>query len=130
MIADPRLFNQVAINLTSNALKFTPENGSVWVDLGVDTAGDLVLSVKDTGIGIKASDTKRIFEPFVQVEDAMSRTQQGTGLGLPLVRKIMSLHGGTVELESTVGEGTTVSATFPKSRFVAPQADEMQWQAS
>jgi signal transduction histidine kinase len=130
LIADPRLFNQVAINLTSNALKFTPENGSVWVDLGVDTAGDLVLSVKDTGIGIKASDTKRIFEPFVQVEDAMSRTQQGTGLGLPLVRKIMSLHGGTVELESTVGEGTTVSATFPKSRFVAPQADEMQWQAS
>ncbi|PKP78925.1 MAG: hypothetical protein CVT81_01615 [Alphaproteobacteria bacterium HGW-Alphaproteobacteria-3] len=130
LIADPRLFNQVAINLTSNALKFTPENGSVRVDLGVDTAGDLVLSVEDTGIGIKASDTKRIFEPFVQVEDAMSRTQQGTGLGLPLVRKIMSLHGGTVELESTVGEGTTVSATFPKSRFVAPQADEMQWQAS
>lgn len=130
LIADPRLFNQVAINLTSNALKFTPESGSVRVELGVDAAGDLVLSVKDTGIGIKASDTKRIFEPFVQVEDAMSRTQQGTGLGLPLVRKIMSLHGGTVELESTVGEGTTVSATFPKSRFVAPQADEMQWQAS
>lgn len=130
LIADPRLFNQVAINLTSNALKFTPENGSVRVELGVNAAGDLVLSVKDTGIGIKASDTKRIFEPFVQVEDAMSRTQQGTGLGLPLVRKIMSLHGGTVELESTVGEGTTVSATFPKSRFVAPQADELQWQAS
>ena len=90
----------------------------------------MVLSVKDTGIGIKASDTKRIFEPFVQVEDAMSRTHQGTGLGLPLVRKIMSLHGGTVELESVVGEGTTVSATFPKSRFVAPQADALQWQAS
>ena len=60
----------------------------------------------------------------------MSRTHQGTGLGLPLVRKIMSLHGGTVELESVIGEGTTVSATFPKSRFVAPQVDELQWQAS
>jgi len=130
LIADPRLFNQVAINLTSNALKFTPENGNVWVELSFDAAGDMVLSVKDTGIGIKPSDTKRIFEPFVQVEDAMSRTHQGTGLGLPLVRKIMSLHGGTVELESTVGEGTTVSATFPKSRFVAPQADELHWQAS
>lgn len=130
IIADPRLFNQVAINLTSNALKFTPENGHVWVELGLSSSGDVVLSVKDTGIGIKTSDTARIFEPFVQVEDAMSRTQQGTGLGLPLVRKIMSLHGGTVELESTVGEGTTVSAIFPKSRFVAPLATEPQWKAS
>ena len=59
----------------------------------------------------------------------MSRTQQGTGLGLPLVRKIMNLHGGTVELESRVGEGTTVKATFPKRRFVAPQAEETVRQA-
>lgn len=129
IIADPRLFNQVAINLASNALKFTPEGGQVRVELGLNNAGDLVLSVDDTGIGIKASDLVRIFEPFVQVEDAMSRTQQGTGLGLPLVRKIMSLHGGTVELESRVGEGTTVKATFPKSRFVAPQAEEAVRQA-
>ncbi|MDO8838326.1 MAG: ATP-binding protein [Parvibaculum sp.] len=129
MIVDPRLFNQVAINLTSNALKFTPEGGQVRVDLGLDSAGDLVLSVEDTGIGVKASDITRIFEPFVQVEDAMSRTQQGTGLGLPLVRKIMSLHGGTVELESRVGEGTTVKATFPKSRFVAPDVENVSRQA-
>jgi signal transduction histidine kinase len=130
LIADPRLFNQVAINLTSNALKFTPEDGNVWVELSFDAAGDMVLSVKDTGIGIKASDKERIFEPFVQVEDAMSRTQQGTGLGLPLVRKIMSLHGGRIEIESTVGEGTTAYATFPKSRFVAPEASELSWKAS
>jgi signal transduction histidine kinase len=129
LIADPRLFNQVAINLTSNALKFTPENGNVWVELGFNSAGDLVLSVKDTGIGIKSSDMQRIFEPFVQVEDAMSRTHQGTGLGLPLVRKIMNLHGGTIELESTVGEGTMACATFPKSRFVAPEAAEFNWKA-
>lgn len=129
LIADPRLFNQVAINLTSNALKFTPENGNVWVELGFNTAGDLVLSVKDTGIGIKASDLERIFEPFVQVEDAMSRTHQGTGLGLPLVRKIMNLHGGTIELESKVGEGTAAHATFPKSRFVAPEASQFSWKA-
>ncbi|MBX3446781.1 MAG: HAMP domain-containing histidine kinase [Parvibaculaceae bacterium] len=129
LIADPRLFNQVAINLTSNALKFTPENGNVWVELGLNSTGDLVLSVKDTGIGIKSSDMERIFEPFVQVEDAMSRTHQGTGLGLPLVRKIMNLHGGTIELESAVGEGTTAHATFPKSRFVAPEAAEFAWKA-
>jgi len=125
MIADPRLFNQVAINLTSNALKFTPEDGHVRVELGLNNDGDMVLSVEDTGIGIKASDLARIFEPFVQVEDAMSRTQQGTGLGLPLVRKIMSLHGGTVDLESRVDEGTTVKAIFPKSRFVAPEVESV-----
>ncbi|MDO8289555.1 MAG: ATP-binding protein [Parvibaculum sp.] len=122
IIADPRLFNQVAINLTSNALKFTPEGGRVWIEIGLDHLGNFALSVKDTGIGIKHEDVKRIFEPFVQVENAMSRTHQGTGLGLPLVRKIMNLHGGTIELESTVGEGTTATATFPKSRFIAPEA--------
>ena len=128
IIADPRLFNQVAINLTSNALKFTPEGGHVWIDLGIDDTGDLALSVKDTGIGIKTADTERIFEPFVQVENAMSRTHQGTGLGLPLVRKIMGLHGGAVALESVLSEGTTVVATFPKSRFVAPDsANEVRW---
>jgi signal transduction histidine kinase len=128
IIADPRLFNQVAINLTSNALKFTPEGGHVWIDIGFDASGDLALSVKDTGIGIRKTDIARVFEPFVQVENAMSRTHQGTGLGLPLVRKIMNLHGGTVELESAVGEGTTVTAIFPKSRFVAPDsAGELRW---
>lgn len=128
LIADPRLFNQVAINLTSNALKFTPEAGSVSVELSFSDQGDLVLSVRDTGIGIKGADMQRIFEPFVQVEDAMSRTQQGTGLGLPLVRKIMNLHGGTIDLESSAGTGTIASATFPKSRFVAPESSELAWQ--
>lgn len=128
IIADPRLFNQVAINLTSNALKFTPEGGRVWIEIGIDPSGNFTLKVRDTGIGIKEADMKRVFEPFVQVENAMSRTHQGTGLGLPLVRKIMGLHGGSVELESVVGEGTVVTATFPKSRFVAPDpAAEVRW---
>jgi signal transduction histidine kinase len=130
IIADPRLFNQVAINLTSNALKFTPEGGSVRIEIGLDHQGNLALSVRDTGIGIKRDDIQRIFEPFVQVENAMSRTHQGTGLGLPLVRKIMNLHGGTVDIESAVGKGTTATATFPKSRFVAPAAaGDLKWNA-
>jgi signal transduction histidine kinase len=130
IIADPRLFNQVAINLTSNALKFTPEGGRVWIEIGLDVAGNLALTVRDSGIGIKNVDVLRIFEPFVQVENAMSRTYHGTGLGLPLVRKIMSLHGGSIDLESVVGEGTIVTATFPKSRFVEPDATaEVRWSA-
>ena len=128
VIADPRLFNQVAINLTSNALKFTPEGGSVKIELGRNASGDLELSVEDTGIGIKESDVSRVFEPFVQVESALSRTQPGTGLGLPLVRKIMSLHGGTVDLQSNVGKGTKVVVTFPASRFVAAgNQDQVRW---
>ena len=81
---------------------------------GTGAVGDLSLAVADTGIGISASDIRRVFGPFVQVEGAMSRSHQGTGLGLPLVRKIMALHGGSVDLVSTVGEGTVVTATFPK----------------
>ncbi len=128
LLADPRLFNQVVINLTSNALKFTPEGGQVGVELGLTDAGELELKIEDTGIGVDEDDIERIFEPFVQVENAMSRTQQGTGLGLPLVRKIMALHGGDVRLASRKGSGTNVHVTFPRSRFVdAPSEDGMRW---
>lgn len=128
ILADSRLFNQVVINLTSNALKFTPEGGQVGVELGLSDAGELALKIEDTGIGIDEKDIVRVFEPFVQVENAMSRTQQGTGLGLPLVRKIMALHGGDVRLTSTKGIGTKVVATFPVSRFVAaPLDDGKRW---
>lgn len=128
LLADARLFNQVAINLTSNALKFTPEGGAVSVELGLTTGGDLELKIEDNGIGIDEADAERVFEPFVQIENAMSRTQQGTGLGLPLVRKIMRLHGGEVVLKSSKGVGTVVLATFPMSRFVAAPGDSaLQW---
>jgi signal transduction histidine kinase len=123
ILADPRLFNQVTINLTSNALKFTPEGGKVSVELGLTSNGDLSLTVQDTGIGIRQEDITRVFEPFVQVEGAMSRSHQGTGLGLPLVRKIMDLHGGSVWLESELGKGTLASVTFPQSRLVSPEAE-------
>ncbi|MBV1933298.1 MAG: HAMP domain-containing histidine kinase [Parvibaculaceae bacterium] len=123
LIADPRLFNQVVINLTSNALKFTPENGLVKVELALSKHGDLELRIIDSGIGIATEDIARIFEPFVQVENALSRTHQGTGLGLPLVKKIMGLHGGQVELKSAVGDGTTAVVTFPSSRFVQDKND-------
>ena len=130
LIADTRLFTQVAINLISNGLKFTPEGGSVRVELGLDKMGDLSLRIEDTGIGIRKSDINRVFEPFVQVEGALSRSHQGTGLGLPLVRKIISLHGGSVTMESEVGQGTLVTATFPRSRFIASSNQpDLKWGA-
>jgi signal transduction histidine kinase len=128
ILADGRLFNQVVINLTSNALKFTPEGGKVSVELGMSETGELEFKIEDTGIGIDENDIERVFEPFVQVENAMSRTQHGTGLGLPLVRKIMALHGGDIRLTSTKGVGTKVTATIPVSRFVAaPANDGKSW---
>jgi len=123
ILADRRLFNQIVINLTSNALKFTREGGRVSVELGLADTGELELIVEDTGIGIEKKDMERVFEPFVQIENTMSRTQQGTGLGLPLVRKILALHGGDIRMESTKGVGTVVTATFPVSRFVDGPAE-------
>ncbi len=128
--ADPRLFNQFVINLTSNALKFTQEGGQVTIELGLAENGDLELVIEDTGIGIDEKDIERVFEPFVQVENAMSRTQQGTGLGLPLARKILVLHGGSIQLDSTKGVGTVVTATLPTSRFVdMPTERNARWGA-
>ncbi len=125
--ADARLFNQVIINLTSNALKFTPEGGQVNVELGRGADESLEISIEDSGIGIDEADIERVFEPFVQVESALNRTQQGTGLGLPLVRKIMALHGGDVQLVSTKGKGTKAIISFPVSRFARGPEVEKRW---
>ena len=100
----------------SNALKFTEPGGSVTFNVATNDRGDFVVKVIDTGIGIAEEDQARIFEPFVQVESAFSRLNEGTGLGLPLVSRIMALHGGTIELTSALGRGTCVTVTFPSSR--------------
>ena len=85
------------------------------------------MSIEDSGIGIDEADIERVFEPFVQVESALNRTQQGTGLGLPLVRKIMALHGGDVQLVSTKGKGTKAIISFPVSRFARGPEVEKRW---
>ncbi len=116
--ADERLVRQVLLNLLSNAIKFTPEHGTVAVSFTRDDEGGLVIAVSDTGIGISEDDLPRILEPFVQVESSMARKYDGTGLGLPLARKMMQAHGGDLVLESEVGKGTTAIATFPVSRVI------------
>ena len=117
LLADQRRLSQVLLNLLSNAVKFTPEGGAVQVTATLrGTAIGIV--VADTGIGIAAEDIPRVLEPFGQVESRLSRKYAGTGLGLPLSVRLVQLHGGRLELESTVGEGTTVTVTFPAERLL------------
>jgi anti-sigma regulatory factor (Ser/Thr protein kinase) len=108
----------VLINLIGNAVKFTPRGGVIEVSGRLDRQADLAIIVADTGIGIAPEDLQRVLEPFVQVDSSLSRLHQGTGLGLPLVKAIMALHGGTLDLKSELGVGTTATVVFPRERLV------------
>ncbi len=115
--ADARRVRQVLLNLLSNAVKFTPRGGAVRVTIARH-GGGLGIVISDTGIGIAAADIPRALEHFGQVDSSLSRKYEGTGLGLPLARRLMELHGGRLDLESAVGIGTTVTARFPAERLV------------
>jgi PAS domain S-box-containing protein len=123
LLADQRMLKQIVLNLLSNAVKFTEPGGAIRVEGTVDDRG-LWISVLDTGIGIAPSDIPRALTPFQQIEDPMTRRFDGTGLGLPIVKAIMELHGGTVALSSTPGVGTRVSVVFPPERLIPAIADD------
>ncbi len=116
--AEERAIKQILTNLMTNAIKFTPEGGTVALTAQLSADEELVISVKDTGIGMSAEEIPIAMSPFGQIESALSRKNQGTGLGLPLTRALVELHGGVLTLESEVGKGTTVSLTFPKARLI------------
>jgi signal transduction histidine kinase len=111
------------INLLSNAIKFTSRGGTIEVSSWVDEQGACMVSVVDSGCGIAKQDLDKVLDPFVQAENAMTRRHEGTGLGLPLVKEYMDLHGGTLDLESTLGVGTTVTIRFPPERLIQPFED-------
>ncbi|HEU0071587.1 MAG TPA: HAMP domain-containing sensor histidine kinase [Alphaproteobacteria bacterium] len=117
--ADKTLVKQVFINLLSNALKFTPPGGEITASIVQTLDGGWSVRISDTGIGIAEADIPRVMEPFVQVESVMVRKHGGTGLGLPLSKKIMLLHGGNLQIISTLGAGTTVVVDFPVGRVIA-----------
>jgi signal transduction histidine kinase len=104
----------VLYNLLSNAVKFTPDGGSVVLSAACDGESHVILSVRDTGIGIPPEDRDRIFDAFEQVDSSYARQKQGTGLGLALTRRLVSLHGGDIRVESVVGEGSTFSVRLPR----------------
>ncbi len=114
--ADRRLVKQMLINLLSNAVKFTPSGGRITILATKDAAGNLALTVADTGIGIAANDIAIVLTPFGQIHSPLTRKHEGTGLGLSLVKTFIELHGGTMALISTLGEGTAVTLTLPRQR--------------
>ncbi|HEX4302636.1 MAG TPA: MHYT domain-containing protein [Rhizomicrobium sp.] len=115
--ADRRRLKQALINLLANAVKFTPAKGHIAVRALLHDGGPTIV-VSDTGIGIAPKDIPRALEKFGQVDSSLSRKYEGAGLGLPLAKQFLELHGGTLTLESTVDIGTTVTITLPSSRIV------------
>lgn len=115
VVGDARRLKQIALNLLSNALKFTPAGGTVRVSMSVD-AGGAAFSVADTGIGMTAVQIPIALEPFGQVDSSFSRRHEGTGLGLPLCRRFAEAHGGSLTIESALGEGTVVTVQLPAER--------------
>lgn len=112
---DPRAFKQVMINLVSNAVKFTPEGGRVTIRGFLSGLG-VAFQVQDTGIGISKEDLPRLGRPFEQIESQHSKSYQGSGLGLALSKSLIELHGGTLAIDSTLGEGTTINFVIPISQ--------------
>jgi cell cycle sensor histidine kinase DivJ len=112
IVADPRAFKQIILNLVSNAIKFTERGGTVTVSAQIER-GRLLLRVRDTGVGIAADDLKRIGDPFFQAGKTYQRRYEGTGLGLSIVKSLVTLHGGEMQLDSKLDEGTTVTILLP-----------------
>ncbi|MBD2152149.1 PAS domain S-box protein [Pseudanabaena sp. FACHB-1277] len=128
---DERRIRQVLINLLNNAVKFTPDGGKVSIKVnyiafsdkdaiahnGAVTCDKLEISIVDTGIGIAPDQIQRLFQPFVQVESALNRSYNGTGLGLALVKRLVELHGGEVRLTSELGVGSCFTIALPITPF-------------
>ena len=112
MVADKRALRQVLINLLSNAIKFTDRRGSVTLSARVE-GETLVITVSDNGIGIAENDLERLGHPFFQARSSYDRPYEGTGLGLSVVKGLVELHGGRVEISSRLGEGTKVTVRLP-----------------
>jgi signal transduction histidine kinase len=121
VFADPTKLQQILINLLSNAVKFTPPSGTVTLTIGLDASGDLMFRIEDTGIGIPADKIELALTPFGQVDTRLSRKYDGVGLGLPLTKILVELHGGRLDIDSEVEAGTVVTVRIPRERMCAQE---------
>ncbi len=121
LLADERKLKQILVNLLSNAVKFTDSGGQVTLKAWCRLDSGFVFQVVDTGIGMTPEDIPKAFSRFGQIDSDLNRKYEGTGLGLPLVKNLIELHGGYLDLQSEVGTGTTVTARFPANRIVQAQ---------
>jgi signal transduction histidine kinase len=117
--ADERKFKQILLNLLSNAIKFTSAGGRVTLRAWCHFDDGYVIQIADTGIGIASADIPKVLTAFGQADGTLSRKFEGTGLGLPLSKSYVEMHGGSFDLQSSVGVGTTVTVRFPAERIVA-----------
>ncbi|HSM82332.1 MAG TPA: ATP-binding protein, partial [Nodosilinea sp.] len=133
LVIDERRVRQILINLLTNAVKFTPEGGRVSLTVapelrqtGDKTQTMVRFTVRDTGIGITPDDCQKLFQPFIQIDSALNRQYQGTGLGLTLVKQITELHGGQVGLTSKVGVGSCFTIDLPCNLETGPRPADFQ----
>jgi PAS domain S-box-containing protein len=123
LYADERKVKQILINLLSNAIKFTPGGGKVTLKIWSRAESGYVFQVIDSGIGIAFEDIPKALAPFQQIDSGLNRDHEGTGLGLPLAKSLVEMHGGYLDLQSEVGVGTTVTVRFPAERVVGSPRD-------
>jgi PAS domain S-box-containing protein len=129
LLADERKLRQALLNLITNGIKFTPPEGRVRVSARM--AGDkLRIEVVDTGIGIAQDDIPKALSPFGQIDSALSRRHAGTGLGLPLTKRLVEAHGAAFSLASKIGDGTTAAIEFPPQRLIEPGAGPVHHSAA
>lgn len=125
LYADPRLLRQILINLVTNAIKYSHKSGQIDVSVKMDTNGEMQLVIQDYGVGIPKDRIQDAMQPFGQINDPThSNDQQGTGLGLPLTKAMVELHGGTLHLESDSGKGAKVTIRFPEGRIRYPSSEK------
>ena len=120
--ADERAIRQICLNLLSNAIKFTPQGGEIWLKVGWTASGGQYLSCKDTGPGIPEEEIPIVLASFGQGSNSIKSAEQGSGLGLPIAKNLVDLHGGTLSLKSKLRIGTEVIITFPPERVMTALA--------
>ena len=119
VVADELRLKQIVLNLTSNAVKFSPKGGEVRLSARLGENGGLAIAVSDHGCGMTDQEVALALEPFGQVNSAVAKSKEGTGLGLPLARRLTEIHGGTLRIDSKPGKGTVVTISIPPHRVLA-----------